>query len=174
MSAQPAAALLHSDSGLLVEPAAGRVWRPGGALAGKQYTDGYLRIIERRGLNSCKTWYVHRLVWEVVHGPIPAGMEIDHLDADPANNRLCNLQLVTGQQNRLLQRERNLARYGSKSAASKLTPTEVSAVLRSPGSVPHVIWARRLGVSSTSIRRIRQGASWAYMDRTPARPRKCP
>jgi hypothetical protein len=174
MTGQPAAALLHPESGLLVEPSEGRVWRPGGAPAGKQYTDGYLRIFERTRPRSCKTWYVHRLVWEVLHGPIPAGMEIDHLDANPANNRINNLQLVTGQQNRLLQRERNLARYGSKSAAAKLTATEIGAVLRDARNVPHVVWARRLGVSPAAIRRIRKGASWGHMDRTPARLRKCP
>lgn len=174
MTGQPAAALLHSESGLLVEPSEGRVWRPGGAPAGKQYTDGYLRIIERRGRSSCKTWYVHRLVWEVVHGPIPAGMQIDHLDADPANNQLSNLQLVTGQQNRLLQRERNLARFGSKSSECKLTPAEVRAVISTAESVPHAVWARRLGVKSVTIRCIRKGETWTHVARNVTQSKKCP
>jgi len=174
MSVRNEAAVLHTESGLLVEPLAGRVWRPGGEPAGKRYTDGYLRIIERRGRNSCKTWYVHRLVWEVVHGPIPAGMEIDHVDTDPANNRLSNLQLVTGQQNRLLQRERNLVRFGSKSSGCKLTPSEVDDVLRSADSVPASVWARRLGVKDATIRCIRKGSSWTHLVRAPAQPQKCP
>ena len=41
----------------------------------------------------------HRLIWEHVHGPIPAGMSIDHINGDRADNRISNLRLVTHQEN---------------------------------------------------------------------------
>lgn len=38
---------------------------------------------------------VHRVVWFIHNGPIPEGMEIDHLDRVKLNNSIENLRLVT-------------------------------------------------------------------------------
>ena len=48
---------------------------------------------------SVKQLFVHRLVWEAFNGPIPEGLEINHMDENPANNRLDNLNLLTHAQN---------------------------------------------------------------------------
>ena len=42
--------------------------------------------------------YVHRLLWASVHGPIPPGMMVDHIDRDTANNHISNLRLATPSQ----------------------------------------------------------------------------
>lgn len=42
-----------------------------------------------------RQWYAHRVVWMIVHGDIPNGMQIDHLDGDGRNNRIENLRVVT-------------------------------------------------------------------------------
>jgi HNH endonuclease len=41
----------------------------------------------------------HRIIWTMLHGSIPRGMEIDHQDGDGTNNRLENLRLVTPGEN---------------------------------------------------------------------------
>ncbi|HZS57551.1 MAG TPA: HNH endonuclease signature motif containing protein [Bryobacteraceae bacterium] len=41
----------------------------------------------------------HRLAWAYVHGEIPLGMHIDHIDGDTSNNRIANLRLATHAQN---------------------------------------------------------------------------
>lgn len=44
---------------------------------------------------SYKTFGVHRLVYENFVGKIADGLEIDHIDDNPSNNRYDNLQLLT-------------------------------------------------------------------------------
>ncbi|CQJ12503.1 Uncharacterised protein [Yersinia mollaretii] len=65
-----------------------------GSSAGSAHRSGYLRV----GLSG-KTYTVHRIIWEMHNGPIPEGMQIDHIDHNRVNNRLENLRIVTPSQN---------------------------------------------------------------------------
>ena len=42
-----------------------------------------------------KSRWIHHLVWEEAHGPIPEGCEIHHIDGNGNNNALENLQCLT-------------------------------------------------------------------------------
>ena len=55
---------------------------------------------------------VHHLAWERVHGPVPEGMEIDHVCFNRACVRLAHLRLVTKSENA---RHRQGAQPNSKS-----------------------------------------------------------
>lgn len=39
--------------------------------------------------------YVHRLIWEAAYGPIPDGHHVHHVNHDPQDNRLENLELLS-------------------------------------------------------------------------------
>ncbi len=61
---------------------------------------GWKRKDGRRRLRfNNKEVYEHQVIWIMFKGDIPDGMEIDHKDLDPTNNRIDNLRLATHQQN---------------------------------------------------------------------------
>lgn len=73
-----------------------KVKRPGpqtqkGAEAGSVKHDGRYRTF----VIYHKRFLTHRVIWELVNGPIPEGMCIDHIDGNGLNNRLENLRVVT-------------------------------------------------------------------------------
>lgn len=66
----------------------------------KQYADvnGYLCVyLCKDDARKCKL--VHRLVWEAFNGEIPSGMEVNHIDENPSNPSLSNLNLLTHKEN---------------------------------------------------------------------------
>lgn len=55
--------------------------------------------IIRNGYGQCRQAYVHRMAWEQIRGPIPPGLQLDHL----CRNRACcnpdHLEPVTNREN---------------------------------------------------------------------------
>ena len=76
-------------------------------LAGYTRSDGYSTIQYQK-----KRYYVHRLVWEWFHGPIPTDMVIDHIDGNPANNIINNLRCINHNQNLLNIKPRSTNKSG--------------------------------------------------------------
>lgn len=65
-----------------------------GMVAGAANSQGYVTV----GVSG--VWHgAHRVIWEMVNGPIPEGMEIDHINGVRSDNRLGNLRLVTRAEN---------------------------------------------------------------------------
>jgi len=61
------------------------------------------------------TKMAHRIIWEMHHGPIPEGMDIDHVNGNPSDNRLDNLRISQVHQNlsnRVAQRNNQLGLKG--------------------------------------------------------------
>jgi hypothetical protein len=64
-----------------------------GQVAGTTNNHGHTTILVDK-----VRYYAHRLVWLYVNGKFP-DLDIDHIDRNPANNRLANLREATDSQN---------------------------------------------------------------------------
>ena len=66
---------------------------------------GYIEArLCRKG--KVRSFRVHRLVWEAFKGSIDDGYHIDHMDNDPSNNRLDNLQCLSPRDHKKVTLER--------------------------------------------------------------------
>lgn len=66
----------------------------GGVAGGVHKRTEYIRVsVDGRETTA------HRVIWTMLHGSIPAGMVIDHINGIRADNRLSNLRCVTQQVN---------------------------------------------------------------------------
>ena len=63
-----------------------------------QYKNKRRRVNLYKDGKAYKT-YIYRLVWESFNGKIEEGMEINHLDENPSNDRLDNLEKCTHKDN---------------------------------------------------------------------------
>lgn len=69
---------------------------------------GYLTVkVDGRQVN------VHRVLWIMRHGPIPAGMYVDHRDGDKLNNADGNLRVASPEENN---RNRRMSRHNTSGA----------------------------------------------------------
>lgn len=103
-------ALALLASGVLSIDADGRIWRHAINVRGRDVAiiprraenvggKGYLRLtLQIPGVGLVQTM-AHRVVWEATNGPIPDGLQINHKDLSKTNNRLDNLEVVTGSEN---------------------------------------------------------------------------
>ena len=65
-----------------------------------QSKKGYVQVrLFNEDYPKGKLQYIHRLVWEHFKGEIPVKLQIDHIDGNPRNNKLTNLQLMTAREN---------------------------------------------------------------------------
>ena len=60
------------------------------AQAGSYTTKGY-RVVR---IDGC-LYKEHRVIWVMNNGPIPDGLDVDHIDRNTSNNKLNNLRLAS-------------------------------------------------------------------------------
>ncbi|WP_441005025.1 HNH endonuclease signature motif containing protein [Novilysobacter viscosus] len=164
--------VLHFPSRLLGWPAKGVIYGRQGAPVGTVCSDGYVRLGAGQSLSGGSCLYAHRIIWECVHGAIPAGMEIDHLNGRKTDNRIRNLELVTRGENVRRAVASGLAPVGEQRSDAKLTEAHVLAIRC--GDKPVKQWARELEVDPRTIRSARDGTTWRHVPlrgRVKSRPR---
>ena len=112
-SAYAIAADLVSEGRWRVDPSTGDVFGCAAGHRDEPMRRGY-RQTEIRVGQSRVSVYLHRVVWESVHGAIPDGLQLNHIDGVKTNNAIANLELVTQSENnfaRPLHRARAVGRW---------------------------------------------------------------
>lgn len=105
-----------------------------GKVAGCLDGKGYIKItLFDQGYRA------HRVAWALYYNEWPpADMEIDHIDADPLNNRISNLRLVTRSQNECNKRKRRNTKSSFKGVSWNSQKGKWMATAAINGKVRHV------------------------------------
>jgi hypothetical protein len=134
----------------------GVVFGKKGKPVGRVGNRGYVEVSHGRS-----SYRAHRMIWQHVHGPIAAGMEINHKNGIKTDNRLANLELVTKSENALHASETGLTNYaGERNGRAKLDDIAVR-VIRTSKHKTRVL-AAAFGVSVSTINRVRAGRVWSH------------
>ncbi len=83
-----------------VDAANGIVYGKRGGALKKRDRQGYIYLC----ISNKHYGMAHRIIWESVNGPIPNGMQIDHINGVKHDNRIDNLRLCTISQNQMNRR----------------------------------------------------------------------
>lgn len=85
---------------------------------------GYRNICLRMKTGGRKGQKLHRAVWSAKNGEIPKGMHIMHLDGNPDNCVLCNLELGSVSENNLMKKTHGKNEFGTKAVPVIAIDTE--------------------------------------------------
>ena len=114
---------------------------------------------------------VHVLVLEAFEGPRPSPeMEACHEDGNRANPALTNLRWDTAKGNAKDRWKHGTVAAGEKSPKSVITEKVVEHILLSPLS--SIKLAANLGISSSTVRAVRNGQNWSHITGREASKRK--
>jgi hypothetical protein len=109
----------------------------------------------------------HRFVYELMHGPIPAGAIIRHScdvrECVNPNHLLLGTHALNANDRKV--RGRNNTAHGERAGQARLTEQQVLDIRRryAAGNVYQYDLAREYGVSQPNIQAIVTGRSWAHL-----------
>ena len=119
---------------------AGRDWR------------GYGRTRDPR---TKKSWRAHRMVWEMVNGPIPEGLEVLHLCDNPPCVNPAHLMVGTHAENMRQAAERDRMQDWRTHPRAKLTDDQVTEIrMRHISGETQAALAAEFGVHGSYISRL--------------------
>lgn len=82
----------------------------------------FIGVVEGRKIS------LHRFVWECFNGPIPDGYEIHHVDTNPSNNEIDNLECLSPPDHRAL--SRGYTSHRRKEHLKRIRPLAAAAMAR--------------------------------------------
>lgn len=127
--------------------------------------EGHLSVCLYMGAQRLPERQVHRLVMQTFVGPCPEGMEVRHLDGNPANNRLDNLEYGTRKQNMEDSRNHGTIPRGEARPGALLTDELVREIrARHANGESYASIARTMAASSSVVRAAAIRRTWKHVD----------
>jgi hypothetical protein len=125
---------------------------------------GYLKTDMSGGGKRVTNVHVHKLVLTAFVGPCPAGMECRHLDSNPTNNHISNLQWATRVTNEADKIPRGTANIGVKHGLAKLNDEKVREIRRlcAQGWSQRAI-GRLFDLGQTTVGDVLRGRCWKHV-----------
>ncbi len=122
---------------------------------------GYLSVELERG----KRFTIHRLVADVFIGPRPSGMQINHRNGIKTDNRVENLEYVTGSENMKHAFSTGLqSNVGERHSQAKLTEEKIIKVREMLGmGFKQTEIAILMGITQSAVSLIKNGKRWNHM-----------
>jgi hypothetical protein len=131
------------------------------------YNGGRARVQLKLDNGKYRNFLVHRLVAlafvENKHG-YP---QVNHIDHNPSNNNIENLEWCTDKQNRAHEKKRNLkiCSNGEKNGSAKLSNSDVIKIKEFIASGKSLLdISKMFGVSKSAISGIKTGRTWSHID----------
>lgn len=155
--------LVAPSCGVRVDPARGVVIRKDGKPGGSLRPDGYVRFFAN-SIKKCVV--VHRLIWEAANGPIPDGMEINHINGVRHDNRLANLEAVSPSENQRHAYRTGLRPMprGTRNPRAKLSDADVIAIREAAEQgEPYKEIGARYGISGGQASAISRRIRWKHL-----------
>lgn len=149
--------------GILPKPLVGRVTEVGRCWEWQGWTNpsGYGVVTRSR---DNRKFYVHRLAWAEVNGPIPPGACVLH----SCDNRRCvrpsHLHLGTRQQNTAEMLARGRSGRGETHSQAKVTEQQVREIrAAAEAGTTHERIGQRFGISRSAVGFICQRRTWRHV-----------
>jgi hypothetical protein len=127
-------------------------------------SDGYIVLTLRPNGPTPRIVRAHRVIWESQHGPIPAGVQINHINGVKHDNRIGNLEMATASQNIQHAWRTGLSSqpHGEKSYRAKLSGAQVADIReRASSGETQQSLADEYGVCQAQVSRIVHRKQWA-------------
>lgn len=149
---------------MLKETYAKDIWadKEGNLFSTKRSTPRQLSVCKVNNTRSKKQYWmtayglVHRLVASAHIGDVQ-GKVINHLDGDPSNNKVANLEIVTQRENHMHALHTGLAPVGEKHGRAKYTDETLLAALREIASgCSTSSTAKKYGIAQSYLNKVRR------------------
>ena len=123
--------------------------------------NGYKVVSIRNGQTKMQC-RVHRIVWIARNGVIPNGCVVDHINNDKTDNRICNLQLLTAEENSHKAWQDGRYLMGDDSPSTKLPVSRRKEIVELYKSGEYTMrqLANDFGISKSRVHQIVKTSGW--------------
>lgn len=123
--------------------------------------NGYKVVSIRNGQTKMQC-RVHRIVWIARNGVIPEGYVVDHINNDKTDNRICNLQILTAEENSHKAWRDGRYLMGDDNPSTKLPVSKRKEIVELYKSGEYTMrqLANDFGISKSRIHQIVKTSGW--------------